>query len=171
MDGDLSCLAVRVTRWIGDPDVGKIVVVDGILASSSWGAGLATPAAPDEVSYYFGSAVSMGLGVAGDDRRFCSARGHGWCPPSPWRRFCFLLNTSPSIRPGEFGRFPHFVHRIAVNIFMFHLLGDVPSPTSWDMLPTAIRFKPPSSFGHRHGGFRLPYCLRHALLLRSTNAG
>ena len=44
-------------------------------------------------------------------------------------------------RAGEFGRPAHSCHRHRGQYFLFHLLGDVPSPTLMGLSPTAIRCK------------------------------
>ena len=63
------CLAPADTVWNLPTSIfGKIVVVDGILASLA-GGWLGDRLLPRmKGSYYFVSAVSMGLGVPGDDR-------------------------------------------------------------------------------------------------------
>jgi predicted MFS family arabinose efflux permease len=108
---------------------GIIVVVAGILASliGGWLGDLLLPRMKG--SYYFVSAVSMGLGVP---VMIVALFYQGWImlPAIGFAAFLLLLNTSPlnAALVNSVG-----VHiratAIALNIFIFHLLGDVPSPT------------------------------------------
>jgi MFS family permease len=108
---------------------GIIVVVAGILASliGGWLGDLLLPRMKG--SYYFVSAVSMGLGVP---VMIVALFYQGWImlPAIGLAAFLLLLNTSPlnAALVNSVG-----VHiratAIALNIFIFHLLGDVPSPT------------------------------------------
>jgi len=94
---------------------GEIVVIDGILASLA-GGWLGDRLLPRmKGSYYFVSAVSMGLGVPVMIVALFN-KGPLMVPAIAVAAFLLLLNTSP-------------LKTIAVNIFLFHLLGDVPSPT------------------------------------------
>ncbi len=108
---------------------GKIVVVDGILASLA-GGWLGDKLLPRmKGSYYFVSAVSMGLGVP---VMFFALFNQGpWMVPAiAVAAFLLLLNTSPLNTALVNSVGPHIrATAIAVNIFLFHLLGDVPSPT------------------------------------------
>jgi MFS family permease len=108
---------------------GTIVVIDGILASLA-GGWLGDRLLPRmKSSYYFVSAISMGLGVPFMIVGLFS-RGRLMLPAIAVAAFLLLLNTSPlnAALVNSVG-----VHiratAIAVNIFVFHLLGDVPSPT------------------------------------------
>jgi multidrug resistance protein len=108
---------------------GKIVVVDGILASLA-GGWLGDKLLPRmKGSYYFVSAVSMGLGVP---VMFFALFNQGpWMVPAiAGAAFLLLLNTSPLNTALVNSVGSHIrATAIAVNIFLFHLLGDVPSPT------------------------------------------
>ena len=108
---------------------GKIVVVDGILASLA-GGWLGDNLLPRmKGSYYFVSAVSMGLGVP---VMFFALFNKGpWMVPAiAVAAFLLLLNTSPLNTALVNSVGSHIrATAIAVNIFLFHLLGDVPSPT------------------------------------------
>jgi MFS family permease len=108
---------------------GKIVVVAGILASlaGGWIGDLLLPRMKS--SYYFVSAVSMGIGVpvmaVGLFRQ-----GRLMMPAIAVAAFLLLLNTSPLNTALVNAVGAHIrATAIAVNIFIFHLLGDVPSPT------------------------------------------
>jgi sugar phosphate permease len=108
---------------------GKIVVVDGILASliGGWLGDKLLPRMKG--SYYFVSAVSMGLGVP---VMFFALFNKGpWMVPAiAVAAFLLLLNTSPLNTALVNSVGSHIrATAIAVNIFLFHLLGDVPSPT------------------------------------------
>ncbi|HZR59232.1 MAG TPA: MFS transporter [Terriglobales bacterium] len=108
---------------------GAIVVVDGILASLA-GGWLGDRLLPRmKGSYYFVSAISMGIGVPVMIVALFNP-GRLMLPAIAVAAFLLLLNTSPlnaalvnsvgvNIRTTA----------IAINIFIFHLLGDVPSPT------------------------------------------
>jgi MFS transporter, Spinster family, sphingosine-1-phosphate transporter len=108
---------------------GTIVVVDGVLASLA-GGWLGDRLLPRmKGSYYFVSAISMGLGVPFMIVALFSP-GRLMLPAIAIAAFLLLLNTSPlnAALVNSVG-----VHiratAIALNIFVFHLLGDVPSPT------------------------------------------
>jgi MFS transporter, Spinster family, sphingosine-1-phosphate transporter len=108
---------------------GTIVVVDGILASLA-GGWLGDRLLPGmKGSYYFVSALSMGLGVPFMVVALFNP-GPLMLPAIAIAAFLLLLNTSPlnAALVNSVG-----IHvratAIAVNIFIFHLLGDVPSPT------------------------------------------
>src|ERR1700692_650724 len=108
---------------------GKIVVVDGILASLA-GGWLGDRLLPRmKGSYYFVSAVSMGLGVPVMIVGLFS-KGRLMIPAIAIAAFLLLLNTSPLNTALVNAVGAHIrATAIAVNIFIFHLLGDVPSPT------------------------------------------
>jgi MFS transporter, Spinster family, sphingosine-1-phosphate transporter len=108
---------------------GKIVVVDGILASLA-GGWLGDRLLPRmKSSYYFVSAISMGLGVPVMIVGLFS-RGRLMLPAITVAAFLLLLNTSPLNTALVNSVGAHIrATAIAVNIFIFHLLGDVPSPT------------------------------------------
>ena len=108
---------------------GKIVVVAGILASlaGGWIGDRLLPRMKS--SYYFVSAISMGLGVP---VMFIGlfTRGPLMLPAIAVAAFLLLLNTSPLNTALVNAVGAHIrATAIAVNIFIFHLLGDVPSPT------------------------------------------
>jgi len=108
---------------------GKIVVIDGILAS--WiGGWLGDRLLPRmKGSYYFVSALSMGLGVPVMIVALFN-RGPLMLPAIAVAAFLLLLNTSPLNTALVNSVGAHIrATAIAVNIFIFHLLGDVPSPT------------------------------------------
>jgi multidrug resistance protein len=108
---------------------GKIVVVDGILASLA-GGWLGDRLLPRmKGSYYFVSALSMGLGVPVMIVGLFS-KGPLMLPAIAVAAFLLLLNTSPLNTALVNSVGAHIrATAIAVNIFIFHLLGDVPSPT------------------------------------------
>jgi MFS transporter, Spinster family, sphingosine-1-phosphate transporter len=108
---------------------GIIIVIDGILASLA-GGWLGDYLLPQMKStYYFVSAASMALGVPVMVVALF-VKGRAMIPAIAIAAFLLLFNTAPlnaavinsvnaNIR----------VTALAVNIFMIHLLGDVPSPT------------------------------------------
>jgi len=108
---------------------GKIVVIDGILASLA-GGWLGDRLLPRmKSSYYFVSALSMGLGVPVMIVALFS-KGRLMVPAIAVAAFLLLFNTSPLTTALVNSVGAHIrATAIAVNIFIFHLLGDVPSPT------------------------------------------
>ena len=107
---------------------GAIVVVDGILASlaGGWLGDYLLPRMKS--SYYFVSAVSMGLGVPVMFVALFS-RGRLMLPGIAVAAFLLLVNTSPLNTALVNSVGAHIrATAIAINIFIFHLLGDVPSP-------------------------------------------
>jgi MFS transporter, Spinster family, sphingosine-1-phosphate transporter len=108
---------------------GKIVVVDGILASLA-GGWLGDRLLPRmKSSYYFVSAVSMALGVPVMIVALFN-KGPLMVPAIAVAAFLLLFNTSPLNTALVNSVGAHIrATAIAVNIFIFHLLGDVPSPT------------------------------------------
>jgi MFS transporter, Spinster family, sphingosine-1-phosphate transporter len=108
---------------------GAIVVVDGILASlaGGWLGDYLLPRMKS--SYYFVSAISMGLGVPVMIVALFD-RGRLMLPAIAVAAFLLLLNTSPLNTALVNSVGAHIrATAIAINIFIFHLLGDVPSPT------------------------------------------
>jgi multidrug resistance protein len=108
---------------------GAIVVVDGILASliGGWLGDRLLPRMKG--SYYFVSAVSMGLGVPVMIVALFN-RGRLMLPAIAIAAFLLLLNTSPLNTALVNSVGAHIrATAIAINIFLFHLFGDVPSPT------------------------------------------
>jgi MFS transporter, Spinster family, sphingosine-1-phosphate transporter len=108
---------------------GAIVVVDGILASliGGWLGDRLLPRIKG--SYYFVSAVSMGLGVPVMIVALFN-RGPLMLPAIAVAAFLLLLNTSPLNTALVNSVGAHIrATAIAINIFLFHLFGDVPSPT------------------------------------------
>ena len=108
---------------------GGIIVVDGILASlaGGWLGDLLLPKMKS--SYYFVSAISMALGIP-----FMIValffKGPIMLPGIGIAAFFLLLNTSPLNAAVVNSVGAHIrATAIAANIFIFHLLGDVPSPT------------------------------------------
>jgi len=108
---------------------GGIIVVDGILASLA-GGWLGDYLLPKmKSSYYFVSAVSMALGIP-----FMIValffKGPIMLPGIGIAAFFLLMNTSPLNAAVVNSVGAHIrATAIAANIFIFHLLGDVPSPT------------------------------------------
>ena len=108
---------------------GAIVVVDGIIASllGGWLGDRLLPRMRG--SYYFVSAISMGLGVPVMIVALW-VRGPMMVPAIALGAFFLLLNTSPLNTALVNAVGSHIrATAIAVNIFLFHLFGDVPSPT------------------------------------------
>jgi multidrug resistance protein len=108
---------------------GAIVVVDGILASliGGWLGDLLLPRMKS--SYYLVSAVSMGLGVPVMIVALFF-KGPVMLPAIAVAAFLLLLNTSPLNTALMNAVGAHIrATAIAINIFVFHLLGDIPSPT------------------------------------------
>jgi len=108
---------------------GAIVVVDGIFASliGGWLGDLLLPRMRG--SYYFVSAISMGLGVPAMIIALFF-QGPIMLPAIAVAAFLLLINTSPLNTALVNAVGAHIrATAIAFNIFMFHLLGDVPSPT------------------------------------------
>ncbi len=108
---------------------GKIVVVAGITASlaGGWIGDWLLPRMKS--SYYFVSAVSMGLGVPVMVVALFH-QGRLMMPAIAVSSFLLLLNTSPLNTALVNAVGAHIrATAISVNIFIFHLLGDVPSPT------------------------------------------
>src|SRR5271170_2546825 len=108
---------------------GMIIVVDGILAAlaGGWLGDYLLPRIKG--SYYLVSAASMALGVP-----FMIValfmRGAVMLPAIAVAAFFLLLNTSPLNAAVINSVGAHIrATALAVNIFIFHLLGDVPSPT------------------------------------------
>ena len=110
-------------------DFGIIVVVDGILASliGGWLGDYLLPRMRS--SYYFVSAISMALGIPFlIIALFVS--GRIMMPAIGVAAFFLLFNTSPLNAAVINSVGAHIrATALAVNIFLIHLLGDVPSPT------------------------------------------
>ena len=108
---------------------GAIVVVCGIVASLA-GGWLGDRLLPRmKGSYYFVSALSMALGVPVMIVALF-AKGPVMLPAIALAAFFLLVNTSPLNTALVNAVGSHIrVTAIAVNIFLFHLFGDVPSPT------------------------------------------
>ena len=108
---------------------GIIIVVDGILASllGGWLGDYLLPRMKS--SYYLVSAISMGLGVPVMIVALF-VRGRAMVPAIAVAAFFLLLNTSPLNAALINSVGAHIrATAIAVNIFIIHILGDVPSPT------------------------------------------
>jgi sugar phosphate permease len=108
---------------------GIIVVVDGILASlaGGWLGDYLLPRMKS--SYYFVSAIGMALGIP-----FMIValfvQGPLMLPAIAVAAFLLLLNTSPLNAAIMNSVGAHIrATAIAVGIFIYHILGDVPSPT------------------------------------------
>ena len=108
---------------------GIIVVVDGIVASLAGGWLGDYLLRRMKGSYYFVSAVGMALGVPVMIVALFSA-GRAMVPAIAVAAFFLLLNTSPLNAAVINSVGAHIrATAIAVNIFIIHILGDVPSPT------------------------------------------
>jgi len=108
---------------------GIIVVFDGIVASLAGGWLGDRLLRRTKGSYYLVSGVSMGLGVPVMIVALFS-RGPVMLPAIAVAAFLLLLNTSP-LNVAVINSVGAHIRAtaIATNIFIFHLLGDVPSPT------------------------------------------
>jgi predicted MFS family arabinose efflux permease len=107
---------------------GEIVVIDGIIASllGGWLGDRLLPRMAS--SYYFVSAISMALGVPMMIVALFSA-GPTMIPGIFVAAFLLLLNTAPLNAALINSVGAHIrATAIAVNIFIIHILGDVPSP-------------------------------------------
>jgi len=108
---------------------GIIVVVDGILAAlaGGWLGDYLLPRMKS--SYYFVSALSMLLGIPVMVVALF-ARGRTMMPAIAVAAFFLLLNTSP-LNAAVINSVDAHIRAtaLAVNIFIIHILGDVPSPT------------------------------------------
>ncbi len=149
---------------------GEIVVVDGILASLA-GGWLGDRLLPRmKGSYYFVSAVSMGLGVPVMIVALFN-QGPWMVPAIAVAAFLLLLNTSPLNTALVNSVGSHIrATAIAVNIFLFHLSGRRSFANAHGICcrpPFAAGCLHPS--GHRHGGFVCHTVLRHALRSSRTN--
>jgi predicted MFS family arabinose efflux permease len=108
---------------------GIIVVVDGILASLAGGWLGDYLLRRMKSSYYLVSAASMALGVPAMIVALF-AKGRAMVPAIAVAAFLLLLNTSPLNAAVINSVGAHIrATAIAVNIFIIHILGDVPSPT------------------------------------------
>ena len=108
---------------------GIIIVVDGILASLAGGWLGDYLLSRMKGAYYFVSAASMALGVPFMIVALFT-RGTVMLPAIALAAFFLLLNTSPLNAAVINSVGAHIrATALAVNIFVFHLLGDVPSPT------------------------------------------
>lgn len=108
---------------------GIIIVVDGIVAAlaGGWLGDYLLPRMKG--SYYLVSAVSMALGVPVMIVALF-AKGRVMVPAIAVAAFFLLLNTSPLNAAVINSVGAHIrATAIAVNIFIIHILGDVPSPT------------------------------------------
>jgi MFS transporter, Spinster family, sphingosine-1-phosphate transporter len=108
---------------------GMIIVGDGIVASllGGWLGDYLLPRMKS--SYYLVSAASMALGVPVMIVALF-AKGRAMVPAIAAAAFFLLLNTSPLNAAVINSAGAHIrATAIAVNIFIIHLLGDVPSPT------------------------------------------
>jgi MFS transporter, Spinster family, sphingosine-1-phosphate transporter len=108
---------------------GIIIVIDGILASLA-GGWLGDYLLPRMKStYYFVSAASMALGVPVMIVALF-VKGRAMIPAIALAAFFLLFNTAPLNAAVINSVDAHIrVTALAVNIFIIHLLGDVPSPT------------------------------------------
>ncbi len=108
---------------------GIIIVVDGIVAALAGGWLGDSLLRRMKGSYYLVSAVSMALGVPVMIVALF-AKGHAMMPAFGLAAFFLLLNTSPLNAALINSVGAHIrATAIAVNIFIIHILGDVPSPT------------------------------------------
>lgn len=108
---------------------GLIIVGDGIVASLSGGWLGDYLLRRMKSSYYLISAASMGLGIPFMIVALFS-RGRLMVPAIAVSAFFLLLNTSP-LNAAVINSVDAHIRAtaIAVNIFIIHILGDVPSPT------------------------------------------
>jgi sugar phosphate permease len=117
------------TLAVANLTFGMIVVVDGILASLAGGWLGDYLLRRMNSSYYLISAASMGLGVP-----FMIValfvKGPVMVPAIAVAAFFLLLNTSP-LNAAVINSVGGHIRAtaLAVNIFIIHILGDVPSPT------------------------------------------
>jgi MFS transporter, Spinster family, sphingosine-1-phosphate transporter len=108
---------------------GIIIVIDGIVASLAGGWLGDYLLRRTRSSYYLVSAVSMGLGVPVMIVALF-VRGKLMVPAIAAAAFLLLINTSPLNTALINSVGAHIrATAIAVNIFIIHILGDVPSPT------------------------------------------
>lgn len=108
---------------------GAVVVVDGIFAALAGGWLGDYLLRRMKSSYYLVSAASMALGVPVMIVALF-AKGRAMVPAIAAAAFFLLLNTSPLNAAVINSVGAHIrATAIAVNIFIIHLLGDVPSPT------------------------------------------
>ena len=108
---------------------GMIIVVDGILAAlaGGWLGDYLLPRMKS--SYYFVSAASMLLGIPVMTVALFN-KGSLMIPAIGVAAFFLLLNTAPLNAAVINSVDAHIrASALAVNIFIIHLLGDVPSPT------------------------------------------
>ncbi len=108
---------------------GAIIVVDGILASliGGWLGDKLLPRMKG--AYYFISAVGMALGVPAMIVALFF-RGPAMMPAICISAFFLLLNMAPLNAALINSVGPHIrATALAINIFVIHILGDVPSPT------------------------------------------
>ena len=108
---------------------GLIVVVDGIVASLAGGWLGDYLLRRTKSAYYLVSAISMALGVPFMIVALFSS-GHLMVPAIGVAAFFLLLNTSP-LNAAVINSVDAHIRAtaISVNIFVIHILGDVPSPT------------------------------------------
>jgi len=108
---------------------GKIIVVDGILASLAGGWLGDRLLGRVRGSYYFVSAASMAIGVP--IMALAIYGGDRFLIPGMWiASFFLLVNTAPLNAAVVNAVAPSIrVTALAFNMFVIHLLGDVPSPT------------------------------------------
>jgi multidrug resistance protein len=108
---------------------GLIIVVDGIVASLAGGWLGDRLLRRTKASYYLVSAASMAIGVPVMIVALFST-GAWMLPAIGGAAFLLLLNTSPLNAAILNSVGPHIrATAIAANIFIIHILGDVPSPT------------------------------------------
>ncbi len=108
---------------------GIVIVIDGIVAAlaGGWLGDYLLPRMKS--SYYFVSAVSMALGIPVMIVALF-AKGAAMMPAIAVAAFFLLLNTAPLNAAVINSVGAHIrATAIAVNIFIIHILGDVPSPT------------------------------------------
>ena len=129
VDANFSVAARGYSLKEANEIFGTIVVVCGIVASLS-GGWLGDRLLPHmKGSYYFVSALSMALGVPVMIVALF-VKGPIMLPAIALAAFFLLVNTSPLNTALVNAVGAHIrATAIAVNIFLFHLLGDVPSPT------------------------------------------
>ena len=164
MDADLSFTDAWVQLESANLMFGKIVVVDGILASLA-GGWLGDRLLPRmKGSYYFVSAVSMGLGVPVMIVGLFN-KGPLMVPAIAVAAFLLLLNTSP-LNTALVNSVGAHIRATAIAVEYFHLSSFGRRSFTH---PHGIRRRPAfaaggfHSAGHRHGGFFCHTVLRYAI--------
>ena len=129
MDADFPLPSRGYSLESANETFGAIIVVDGIVASLAGGWLGDRLLRRYRSAYYSVSAVSMALGVPVMIVALFS-KGPAMLPGIAIAAFLLLLNTAPLNAALINSVGAHIrATAIAVNIFIIHILGDVPSPT------------------------------------------